>query len=159
MLRACTSICISCSIGDAACQVFQGEHNKYELRRTAAFAASGFFVLGPLSYTILSTATALIPGSGTVVIAKRVLAISCAEPIRLGVFLPTTILFQGFDLETAVAKAYAETPHAVVKSWLVFTGPLFVGFRYLRPENRVPLLSCVGACWNTYLSYIANRRR
>ena len=78
MLRACTSIC---SIGDAACQVFQGEHNKYELRRTAAFAASGFFVLGPLSYTILSTATALIPGSGTVVIAKRVLAISCAEPI------------------------------------------------------------------------------
>ena len=159
LLRACTSISISCSIGDAACQVFQGEHNKYELRRTAAFAASGFFVLGPLSYTILSTATALIPGSGTVVITKRVLAISCAEPIRLGVFLPTTILFQGFDAETAVAKAYAETPHAVVKSWLVFTGPLFVGFRYLRPENRVPLLSCVGACWNTYLSYIANRRR
>ena len=157
MLRACSSISISCSIGDAACQFFQGEHDKYELRRTAAFAASGFFVLGPLSYSILSTAAAFIPGSGTVVTAKRVLAISCAEPIRLGLFLPTTVLLQGFDLDAAVAKAWAETPHAVVKSWLVFTGPLFVGFRYLRPENRVPLLSCVGACWNTYLSYIANR--
>lgn len=92
------------------------------------------------------------------VIAKRVLAIQCAEPFRLGFFLPMTVLLQGQPLDAAVAKARDETPHATVKSWLVFTMPLFVSFRYMRPENRVPLLSCIGACWNTYLSYIANRR-
>ena len=64
----------------------------------------------------------------------------------------------GGSAEAAIAKARTETADAVVKSWLVFTAPLFFSFRYLRPENRVPLLSCVGACWNTYLSYIANRR-
>ena len=128
------------------------------MHRTATFAASGFCVLGPLSFGILSTATRMIPGGSTGAIAKRVLAISCAEPLRLGTFLPATVLFQGGSAEAAIAKARTETADAVVKSWLVFTAPLFLSFRYLRPENRVPLLSCVGACWNTYLSYIANRR-
>ena len=158
MLRACTSISASCSIGDAACQHFGGSSDAYDLHRTAAFAASGFLVLGPISYGILSSAAAFIPGSSTMVIAKRVLAIQCAEPFRLGFFLPMTVLLQGQPLDAAVAKARDETPHATVKSWLVFTMPLFVSFRYMRPENRVPLLSCIGACWNTYLSYIANRR-
>ena len=65
MLRACGSICASCTIGDVACQHFSPRHGHFEPRRTAAFAASGFFVLGPVSYTFLTTATSLFPGAST----------------------------------------------------------------------------------------------
>ena len=156
MLRACGSICASCTIGDVACQHFSPRHGHFEPRRTAAFAASGFFVLGPVSYTFLTTATSLFPGASTAAIARRIFAISCLEPIRLGVFLPATQLFQGHSYERALQKARDETLDATWRSWAVFTVPLFVGFRYLRPENRVPLLSAVGACWNTYLSWLAS---
>ena len=113
-------------------------------------------MLGPVSYTFLTTATSLFPGASTAAIARRIFAISCLEPIRLGVFLPATQLFQGHSVERALQKARNETLGATWRSWAVFTVPLFVGFRYLRPENRVPLLSAVGACWNTYLSWLAS---
>ena len=95
-------------------------------------------------------------GARTAAIARRIFAISCLEPIRLGVFLPATQLFQGHSVARALQKARDETLGATWRSWSVFTVPLFVGFRYLRPENRVPLLSAVGACWTTYLSWLAS---
>ena len=160
MLRAMTSIGASCSIGDVACQLLQESKMPYEPQRTAAFAAAGFIVLGPVSYAILTSATAIIPGSSTAAIAKRILLISALEPLRLGIFLPSTVIFQGdLSTEIAIEKMKAETLPASLKSWMVFTAPLFIGFRYLKPENRVPLLSCVGACWNTYLSWLSHRRQ
>ena len=105
---------------------------------------------------LVAAREAAVPGASTAAIARRIFAISCLEPIRLGVFLPATQLFQGYSVERALQKARDETLGATWRSWAVFTVPLFVGFRYLRPENRVPLLSAVGACWNTYLSWLAS---
>ena len=122
-----------------------------------AFAASGFLVLGPLSYTILSSASTLFPGTSTAIILQRIFAIQLVEPIRIGTFLPTTSLMAGASWEHALEKAQADTMPTVVRSWCVFTPFLFVAMRYLPLENRVPLLASVGAVWNTYMSFVAHR--
>ena len=158
MLRASLSIGASCSIGDVACQLLTGRSD-LDPRRTAAFAASGLVVLGPVSYGILSTMTALVPGSSTSAILRRVLAVQIVEPLRIGIFLPWPSLLSGSTTESALEKVICDTLPTTLRSWCVFTPVLFVSFRYLRPENRVPLLASVGACWNTYLSWVANRGR
>ena len=110
-----------------------------------------------MSYTILSTSTRIFPGSSNAAIARKIAFISSCEPLRLGIFLPTTILFQGLPAEQALAKAKSETLPATVKSWMVFTAPLYVSLRFMSPENRVPLMSFFGACWNTYMSWLSHR--
>ena len=157
MLRASLSICASCTIGDVVCQHLSDA--AYDARRTAAFATSGLCVLGPVSYTILSTATALLPGSSTLEITRRILLIQLVEPIRIGAFLPATALLAGSSVEAAVDKARRDTLPTVWRSWCVFTPVLFVAFRHLRAENRVPLLASVGAIWNSYMSYVAYGQR
>lgn len=155
MLRAALSIGASCTIGDVVCQHLSDF--TYDARRTAAFALSGLCVLGPLSYTIMSSATARFPGSSTDAILKRVIAMQLIEPMRIGPFLPMPLLLQGAPPEQAVDKLRSDLLPTVVRSWSVFTAPLVFCFVYLRPENRVPLMATVGACWNTYMSYVTHR--
>ena len=157
MLRATLSIGASCTIGDVVCQSLSD--HEYDLRRTAAFAASGLLVLGPLSYGILNTATALFPGSSTFSIARRILAIQACEPLRIGIFLPTPLLLSGVSVDHALDKAKNDAFPTAIRSWFVFTPFLFIGFRYLRPENRIPLLASVGACWNSYMSFVTHRSK
>ena len=65
MQRAMLSISASCTIGDIFCQTLSSTETQYDVRRTVAFALSGLLVLGPTSYGILSSATALPGGIGT----------------------------------------------------------------------------------------------
>ena len=155
MQRACFSVCASCSVGDLVCQTLNS--SQYDARRTAGFAASGLFVLGPLSYAILSHATVLVPGSSTRSVVARIATIQAVEPLRLGSFLAVTVLFSGRGLEEAIDKVRADTLPTTVRSWAVFTPFLFLTFRFMRPENRVPLMACVGACWNSYMSWVSHR--
>ena len=115
-------------------------NDAYDAWRTCAFGLSGLLVLGPVSHGILSTATKAFPGSGTGTILRRVLAIQLAEPLRIGLFLPTPLLMMGASTERARDKIETDLLPTVVRSWCVFTAPLCFGFVYLRPENRIPLL-------------------
>ena len=165
MLRASLSIGASCSVGDAVCQHLSSS-SEWDAKRTASFAASGLFVLGPISYGILTTATRLVPGTSTLELVRRIVLIQAIEPFRMGIFLPTTVLLSGAaeskplkrSIDQAIEKVRSDALPTALRSWCVFTPVLFISFRYMRPENRVPLLACVGAAWNSYMSYVAHRR-
>ena len=157
MQRAMLSISASCTIGDIFCQTLSSTETQYDVRRTVAFALSGLLVLGPTSYGILSSATALCPGTSTAAVARRILAIQLCEPVRLGLFMPMPLLLSGVPADLALEKAKRDTLPTTVRSWVVFTPFLYIGFVHLRPENRIPLLSAVGACWNSYMSWVTYR--
>ena len=156
-LRGITSIGASCTIGDVVCQSLSKTDGGYDVRRTAVFAASGLFVLGPVSYSIITFGTHVVPGTSLAAVLQRVTLVQCLEPLRLGLFLPTPLLLSGASFEAAAEKLRADLAPTVMRSWCVFTAPLIFGFVYLRPENRVPMMGVVGACWNTYMSWVVAR--
>ena len=164
LLKASASSSVSCLIGDAVCQ---GASDKadWDVPRLAAFSTTGFVMLGPIGLGILTTASTLLPGTGTGSLVGRIGMIALLEPIRLGGFLGTNaVVQQAFHGQTPISfelakdEMQAKTAPSVLRSLFVFPPFLFIAFKYLKPENRIPLLSLVGTCWNSYMSLVASRK-
>jgi len=166
MMRGSASICASCTIGDIICQGLQISNARnarkkaptFDLWRTASFATSGLLVMGPLSYSILTVCTKVVPGSSTAAIVGRVGLITALEPARLATFIGAHSLISGRSMQEARHKVECETIPTYLRSCLVWPPFLFVAFRFLRHENRIPLMASIGCVWNTYMSYVTSRQ-
>ena len=83
---------VSSAIADTVCQRMTTD--TVDLRRTAAFAATGFFVTGPGGFALFSFAEKVAPGVAVGQILKKMVAMQSAEPLRLSsVFFVTAGVF------------------------------------------------------------------
>ena len=60
--------------------------------------------------------------------------------------------------QEARQKVECDTMPTYLRSCLVWPPFLFVAFRFLKHENRIPLMASVGCLWNTYISFVASRQ-
>ena len=89
--------------------------------------------------------------------ACKALLNTAVEPLRISGTLATYQILSGGGLRGAIDAVRRELWTIYQKSIFVWTPLFWYCYRYLPPVSRLPLLYFVGAFYDTFISYVANR--
>ena len=89
--------------------------------------------------------------------ACKALLNTAVEPLRISGTLATYQILSGGGLRGAINAVRRELWTIYQKSIFVWTPLFWYCYRYLPPVSRLPLLYFVGAFYDTFISYVANR--
>ncbi|KAI9596928.1 hypothetical protein BDF19DRAFT_403276 [Syncephalis fuscata] len=149
----------------------QEENASLNLTRTVRFATYGFAIAPIIHHwyalldrrfplPILSSASGSQMSSRMLgQVFKRVLGDQIVfAPIGLAVFFSAMTLFEGGGVEQIKEKIATSYTSALKANYMVWPTVQFVNFCFVPLLLRVPFVSAVSVFWNSYLSYLNNRR-
>ncbi|RMX63400.1 hypothetical protein DD238_007619 [Peronospora effusa] len=127
--------------------------------RTLRMVVWGGLFTAPIMHTWFHIIDRVIPGVGTLVVAKKVAAdmVIVAPAMNLGFFIVTKTM-EGARLSDAVDFATANLPPTLVMSYKVWPVANLVVFSLVPLQYRTPFVNCVSLGWSTFLSIIANKK-
>ncbi|RLN86814.1 hypothetical protein BBJ28_00018464 [Nothophytophthora sp. Chile5] len=126
--------------------------------RTLRMMAWGGLFTAPIMHTWFHVIERVIPGTGRLVVAKKVVAdmLIMAPAMSLGFFTVTRCM-EGDTVGDAFEVAKAKLPPTLATNYMVWPAANVVVFAFVPLQYRTPFVNCVSLGWSTFLSGMSSK--
>ncbi|OQV22735.1 putative Mpv17-like protein 2 [Hypsibius exemplaris] len=134
------------------------EKNAFDWARTARMAATGMFVLGPLSHHWFRMLDRRWPQRDGMTIIKKVATdqLVSGPPFQFAFFWSMGTL-EGDKFKDICHEYRSKFLHVFLADCAIWVPMQCLNFYFIRPQHRIVFVSCIFVVWNTILSYFKHK--
>ncbi|XP_065650867.1 protein Mpv17 isoform X2 [Hydra vulgaris] len=151
---------ISC-FGDLIAQqiIEQRGFQNHQIRRTLKLTCMGFFMVAPTLRCWYLTLDKLFKGNkARVAIQKMILDQTLFAPFFIGNFLIVADALENKSIEQIIDKLKSSYFQTLTMNWFIWPPVQIANFYYIPLEHRVLFSNMAALIWNTYLSWVVNKK-
>ncbi|KAG1691440.1 hypothetical protein DVH05_026930 [Phytophthora capsici] len=154
-------------VGDRIAQRIEGENEVQDEDHNGLVSAStartlrmimwGGLFAAPIMHTWFHVVDRAIPGTGRLVIAKKVVAdMMVVAPGTSLAFFTVTKSMEGEPMSDAFEVAKMKLPPTLLADYMLWPAANIIIFGFVPFHYRTPLTHCVSLVWSTFLSGMAS---
>ncbi|KAK8799286.1 peroxisomal membrane [Blastocystis sp. subtype 4] len=146
-------------VGDLLGQYFVSPNVSLDWKRSLCMGVSGFFVSGPLNFTVNRIVHKLYPGRGRLTVLKRIAMTTTISPLTIACgIIPSTFLYSR-DMDVVHKKVVNRVPLNWMMSMLLLSPFSYIHARFVVRRFQKVTRNSYNVIYNSVLSGKNNRSK